>query len=108
MEIIKVLESIATTHPILIIITVILIVLGPKTFDFLTKKTAMQIESTESILDKITKRASTLQDRCTILEQELDLWKERYYALKCELADLEVDNKRLQAEIEILKNTSLS
>lgn len=103
MEIVKALDSISSSYPILVLLAVLLIALVPKTFDYLTKKTAMHIETTDSILDKITKRASTLQDRCELLEKELDMWKERFYALKNELADLEVDNKRLQAEIEDLK-----
>ena len=103
MEIFQGLESIANTYPILFVVVIIILTLVPKTLDYLTKRNTLQFETTDTMLDKIGKRLETVQDRGEKLEKELDMWREKYYSLKNELILLEVENKKLIAEIDRLK-----
>ena len=100
---ITVLQEIASENPMLFVVAAILITLVPMTLEFLISNKKIEAEGGVVLLEKMSKRLTTLQDRCSTLEQELDDWRDKYYMLKEELSALEIENQKLRAEIEELK-----
>lgn len=95
--------EIAKSNPSLIAFVGVFVLLIQKLMEGLLKYKKIEIEKNQSTIEAILKRVTDLQDRCSSLEDELDKWRSNYYQLKIMVSDLEMENKKLLATIETLK-----
>jgi len=102
-SIFKWLEPLQNSNPILFLISVLLIVLLPKLFEYLTKAKRLEIENRTTEIDYLSKRFGVLSEKCETLERDIDFWKDKYYKMRESLADLEAENKILQMKLEDLR-----
>ena len=96
-------KDIAVQNPFIFMISVFLVSVVPKLFEFLINSKKIDFESKESVYDRLSTRVGSLQNRCELLEKEVDIWRDRYYDLKSELSSLEIENQKLLSELKLLK-----